>query len=234
MYRAVRRFMSFGEYLGLRLFGELRTSVSMASGTGLFDQSARRWDAPILEALGLEPERLGPIVDLDRPFRGLRPEFARRWPALAARALAPGAGRRGLLERGRRLHDAGAGRADGRHVRGDARLPHGRVGDDPRGPLVLSGRRPAPAPRRVARRTAGVSTPGSPRPCASPRPRSGSARSRRWSRTPTGSRSSRSSRASGASAGSPARGRRSWACRSPPRRRPSCGPPSRPWPTGSR
>jgi gluconokinase len=83
VYRAVRRFMSFGEYLGLRLFGELRTSVSMASGTGLFDQSARRWDAPILEALELEPERLGPIVDLDRPFRGLRPEFAHRWPALA-------------------------------------------------------------------------------------------------------------------------------------------------------
>jgi gluconokinase len=82
-YRAVRRFMSFGEYLGLRLFGELRTSVSMASGTGLFDQWTRRWDAPILEALSLEPERLGPIVDLDRPFRGLRPEFARRWPALA-------------------------------------------------------------------------------------------------------------------------------------------------------
>jgi gluconokinase len=82
-YRAVRRFMSFGEYLGLRLFGELRTSVSMASGTGLFDQWARRWDAPILEVLSLEPERLGPIVDLDRPFRGLRPEFARRWPALA-------------------------------------------------------------------------------------------------------------------------------------------------------
>ncbi len=83
VYRGVRRFMSFGEYLGLRLFGELRTSVSMASGTGLFDQWARRWDAPILDVLGLEPERLGPIVDLDAPFRGLRPEFAARWPPLA-------------------------------------------------------------------------------------------------------------------------------------------------------
>jgi gluconokinase len=82
-YRAARRFMSFGEYLGIRLFGELRTSVSMASGTGLFDQSARRWDAPILEALELDTARLGPIVDLDQPFRGLRAEFARRWPALA-------------------------------------------------------------------------------------------------------------------------------------------------------
>ncbi len=81
--REVRRWMSFGEYLGLRLFGELRTSVSMASGTGLFDQWARRWDPGILQVLGLDPTALGPIVDLDRPFRGLRPEFARRWPGLA-------------------------------------------------------------------------------------------------------------------------------------------------------
>jgi gluconokinase len=81
--RGVRRWMSFGEYLQLRLFGELRTSVSMASGTGLFDQWVQRWDPTILDVLGLGPEHLGPIVDLDRPFRGLRPEFAARWPALA-------------------------------------------------------------------------------------------------------------------------------------------------------
>jgi gluconokinase len=82
-FGAVRRWLSFGEYLGLRLFGELWTSVSMASGTGLFDQWACRWDPAILGVLGLEPEHLGPIVDADQPFRGLRPEFARRWPALA-------------------------------------------------------------------------------------------------------------------------------------------------------
>jgi len=75
--------VSFGEYLGVRLFGELRTSMSMASGTGLFDQWARRWDSPILDTLGLEVEHLGRLVDLDQPFRGLRAEFATRWPALA-------------------------------------------------------------------------------------------------------------------------------------------------------
>lgn len=82
-FGAVHRWLSFGEYLGLRLFGELRTSISMASGTGLFDQWARRWDPPTLDVLGLAPEHFSPIVDLDRPFRGLRPEFAGRWPALA-------------------------------------------------------------------------------------------------------------------------------------------------------
>jgi gluconokinase len=82
-FGGVRHWVSFGEYLGLRFFGELRTSVSMASGTGLFDQWARHWDPGILDALGLEPTWLGPIVDLDRPFHGLRPPFAGRWPALA-------------------------------------------------------------------------------------------------------------------------------------------------------
>jgi gluconokinase len=91
-FGAVRRWVSFGEYLGLRLFGELRTSVSMASGTGLFDQGARRWDPTILDVLGLTPEDLGPIVDLDQPFRGLRPEFGGRWPGLARVPWSPALG----------------------------------------------------------------------------------------------------------------------------------------------
>jgi gluconokinase len=78
--------------VGLRLFGELRTSVSMASGTGLFDQWAQRWDPGILEVLGLGVEHLGSIVDLGQPFRGLRPEFAARWPALAGVPWLPALG----------------------------------------------------------------------------------------------------------------------------------------------
>lgn len=95
-FRQVRRWMSFGEYLQLRLFGEARCSVSMASATGLFDQHVQMWDAPTLAALDLGPEHLSPLVDLDAPFSGLRPEFAARWPALRAvpwlPALGDGAG----------------------------------------------------------------------------------------------------------------------------------------------
>jgi len=91
-FRRTRRWVSFGEYLGLRLFGELRTSVSMASGTGLFDQWAQRWDPGILEVLGLGAEHLGPIVDLGQAFRGLRPEFRARWPALATVPWLPALG----------------------------------------------------------------------------------------------------------------------------------------------
>ncbi|MGH2669703.1 MAG: gluconokinase, partial [bacterium] len=81
-FAAARRFLSFGEYFHLRLFGETRCSVSMASATGLFDQHTLAWDAPVLEALGLAPDRLAPLADLDAPLSGLREEFADRWPAL--------------------------------------------------------------------------------------------------------------------------------------------------------
>lgn len=81
-FRQVRRWMSFGEYLALRLFGETRCSVSMASATGLFDQHFRAWDAPILAALELGPEHLSPLTDLDAPHSGLHGGFATRWPAL--------------------------------------------------------------------------------------------------------------------------------------------------------
>jgi gluconokinase len=81
-FRRARRWVSFGEYLGLRLSGDLRTSVCMASGTGLFDQWARRWDPGVLEVLELGAEHLGPLVDLDQPYRGLRSEYATRWPGL--------------------------------------------------------------------------------------------------------------------------------------------------------
>ena len=91
-FAAVRGWMSFGEYLQLRLFGEARCSVSMASATGLFDQHAQTWDEPILEAIGLRREHLAPLVDLDSPFRGLRAEFADRWPSLRRRPWLPAVG----------------------------------------------------------------------------------------------------------------------------------------------
>jgi gluconokinase len=75
--------VSFGEYLTLRLFGEARISVSMASGTGLFDQRRQVWDGPILDTLGLTPDHLSGLADADRPATGLRAPYAARWPALA-------------------------------------------------------------------------------------------------------------------------------------------------------
>lgn len=70
-----------GELLALRLFGELGTSASMASGTGLLDLRRLAWDGEMLDAAGIAADALPPVGDA--PFGGLVPEFAARWPELA-------------------------------------------------------------------------------------------------------------------------------------------------------
>jgi gluconokinase len=65
------RYLSFADYLVLRLAGEARTSVSIASGTGLFDPQRCTWDDETLAALGLTPDRLAPISD--EPVAGVLP-----------------------------------------------------------------------------------------------------------------------------------------------------------------
>lgn len=57
------RAVSFADYLFLRLTGELRTTLSMASGSGLLDLRARRWDRELLDALGMDGQLLPPIGD---------------------------------------------------------------------------------------------------------------------------------------------------------------------------
>jgi gluconokinase len=81
LYKKVERWVSFGEYLFLRLFGEATASVSMASATGLFDQKQLCWDEQTLDAIKVDVKRLSPIGD-DAAV-GLEDEDAKRWPALA-------------------------------------------------------------------------------------------------------------------------------------------------------
>jgi len=76
------RFVSIGEYLELKLFGEAAVSYSVASWTGLLNRNALQWDRELLEGLLVRKEQLSPLTDVGRPRRGLRPEFSRRWPAL--------------------------------------------------------------------------------------------------------------------------------------------------------
>ncbi|HEU5197440.1 MAG TPA: gluconokinase [Methylomirabilota bacterium] len=90
--RRVARWGSIGEHLELSLFGEAATSVSMASGTGLFDQDGLRWDAEALAAAGIEPEHLFPVRDCSEGRRGLRTPWATRWPALRSVPWFPAVG----------------------------------------------------------------------------------------------------------------------------------------------
>jgi gluconokinase len=62
-FRGARRAVSFGDYLFLRLTGELRTSLSIASGTGLLNLRERTWDAELLNVLALDQELLPPVDD---------------------------------------------------------------------------------------------------------------------------------------------------------------------------
>ena len=60
---AAARYLSFGDYLLLRLTGEARTSMSTASGTGLFDPNELAWDEETLATLGLTTGQLAPLSD---------------------------------------------------------------------------------------------------------------------------------------------------------------------------
>ena len=80
----VARWCSFTDFLFERLAGDGRTSISMASGTGLLAVHDNRWHAGMAEAAGIAIAALPELTERDRPLRPLREEWARRWPVLAA------------------------------------------------------------------------------------------------------------------------------------------------------
>ena len=92
IWRRAARWVSFGEYLHQRLLGKTICSVSMASGTGLLDVRRCAWDREVLDAIGLDPAQLSPLGDTADAVAGLRPEWAARWPALAAVPWLPALG----------------------------------------------------------------------------------------------------------------------------------------------
>jgi gluconokinase len=79
----VRHWCSFTDYLFARLTGDGRTSISMASGTGLLAVHDNRWHAGMAAVAGIDVDALPKLTDRDEPLRPPREEWARRWPALA-------------------------------------------------------------------------------------------------------------------------------------------------------
>jgi gluconokinase len=73
---------SFPDFAVERLTGRRRTSLSMASATGLLEAGSGRWSARVAELSRIEPSLLPRIVDLE-PTIGLADEWASRWPGLA-------------------------------------------------------------------------------------------------------------------------------------------------------
>ena len=85
-FAATAKWLGFGEYLCLRLFGDTAAGVSLASASGLFDQRACDWDWEFIRALEITPDTLPQIDNTNRPK--LLETYARRWPALAEARLA--------------------------------------------------------------------------------------------------------------------------------------------------
>jgi gluconokinase len=85
------RFAGLSEFVLAELLGEAPMSVSQASGTGLLDLARLDWDPEACAIAEVAPGELPTIAPAG--WRGrLRPEYARRWPALAAAAWTPPVG----------------------------------------------------------------------------------------------------------------------------------------------
>lgn len=67
-FRNTDRWMSFGEYLFLRLFGEAAGSVSMVSGSGLWEQNENRYDTEVLGVLPVRQRQFCPLDTMDAPL----------------------------------------------------------------------------------------------------------------------------------------------------------------------
>jgi gluconokinase len=92
LFARVSRWVSIGEYLELKLFGETAVTYSVASWTGLLNRFSLTWDAQLLAGLPVKETQLSPLTDADRPRSGLGKEFAGRWPALSSVPWFPAVG----------------------------------------------------------------------------------------------------------------------------------------------
>ena len=89
LFARVRQWMSPAEWLQLRLAGGANCAIGMATGTGLFDPAAMKWDAGMLKSAELSPENLRPVSDDPTPVGG---QFAQEFSELRGVPWFPGIG----------------------------------------------------------------------------------------------------------------------------------------------
>jgi gluconokinase len=92
LIRQADRWLSIGEYMDLELFGQTSVSYSVASWSGLLHRHQLSWDDRLLQNLPIDISQLSPLVDIDFPRRGLRRQFASRWPLLVRLPWFPASG----------------------------------------------------------------------------------------------------------------------------------------------
>lgn len=84
-------WLSLSDLILLRLTGVLSTSVSMASGTGIFDQRKCEWDDQLVKFLKIKKTNL-PVIVADGATFKLSSKFVKRWPRLAETQWFPAIG----------------------------------------------------------------------------------------------------------------------------------------------
>jgi gluconokinase len=78
-FKRTARWLSMSDFVQLRLCGDVSTSISMASATGIFDQQKCVWDPSLLRYLKLKKARL-PLIAA-RSLE-LSSKLKKRWPRL--------------------------------------------------------------------------------------------------------------------------------------------------------
>jgi gluconokinase len=78
-FQRAKYWMSFGEYMYLKLFGVRKVSYSIASWTGLLNRSTLAWDQELLHRLPIENDQLSEISDTALASSELKDEFKSRW-----------------------------------------------------------------------------------------------------------------------------------------------------------
>jgi gluconokinase len=86
------RWLSFSDFICIKLFGETQTSVSMASATGIFDIRQNIWDAELVKFLRIKPENLPAVARTDSQTFQLNAKYAGRWKGLKTAEWFPAIG----------------------------------------------------------------------------------------------------------------------------------------------
>lgn len=84
-------WLSFSDFVALKLFGIAATSVSMASATGVFEIRTCKWDSRLVRFLGIGSSSL-PLVSAGQYTFRLLEKFRKRWPRLKTAEWFPAIG----------------------------------------------------------------------------------------------------------------------------------------------
>ncbi len=82
VFEKTAKWLSFSDFAALKLFGEAKTNVSMASATGIFDIRQNVWDKDLIKFLKIKQANLPEIVANDAQTFQLNSKYKKRWERL--------------------------------------------------------------------------------------------------------------------------------------------------------